>query len=137
MSQQPPPNLPPYKKPWLSYPDQIVRLIQRGLSVPDAADAERFLTHVNYYRLSGYCLAFEQQRHTFFSGVTFDDIASAYAFDVVLRDLLTEALEVIEIDVRTCLATFLRPTAWAIRPCRHRKLLSQVRSRGLDPARSR
>jgi abortive infection bacteriophage resistance protein len=104
VSQQPPPNLPRYAKPWLSYSEQVARLADRGLSVPDAAAAERFLTHVNYYRFSGYCLAFEQQRHVFLPGVTFDDIAGAYAFDVVLRDLLTEALEVIEIDVRTCLA---------------------------------
>ncbi|MGO8689868.1 MAG: Abi family protein [Thermoguttaceae bacterium] len=104
MSQPSSPRLPRYAKPWLSYPDQVARLITRGLSVPDEAVAERFLAHVNYYRLSGYCLAFEQQRRTFLPGVTFDDVAGAYAFDVVLRDLLTEALEVIEIDVRACLA---------------------------------
>lgn len=104
MSQQPAPGLPPYTKPWLSYSDQVARLADRGLSIPDVAAAERFLTHVNYYRFSGYCLAFEQQRHIFLPDATFDDIAGAYTFDIVLRDLLTEALEVIEIDVRTCLA---------------------------------
>lgn len=104
MNQQPPPKLPLYAKPWLPYPDQVARLIQRGLSVPDAAAAERFLMHVNYYRFSGYCLAFEQQRHVFLPDIAFDDIAGAYAFDAVLRDLLTEALEVVEIDVRACLA---------------------------------
>ncbi|MHB8900166.1 MAG: Abi family protein [Thermoguttaceae bacterium] len=106
MSAQPSPSLPRYAKPWLSYGDQIARLLQRGLSVADAAAAEQFLTHVNYYRFSGYCLAFEQQRHVFLQGVTFEDVAAAYRFDVCLRDLLTEALEVIEIDVRTCLAHY-------------------------------
>ncbi|HQX53939.1 MAG TPA: Abi family protein [Planctomycetaceae bacterium] len=62
------------------------------------------MSHVNYYRFSGYCLAFEQPRHSFPQGVTFEDITRAYAFDVTLRDLLTEALEVIEIDVRAWLA---------------------------------
>jgi abortive infection bacteriophage resistance protein len=104
MSQQRPASLPPYLKPWLSYRDQVARLSSRGLSIPDTIAAERFLTHVNYYRFSGYCLAFEQHRHTFLTDVTFDDIAGAYNFDVVLRDILTEALEIIEIDVRTCLA---------------------------------
>jgi abortive infection bacteriophage resistance protein len=79
-------------------------LTARGLTIADAAAAEAFLSHVNYYRFSGYCLAFEQKRHSFLPGVTFDDIRAAYAFDAHLRDLLNEALEVIEIDVRCALA---------------------------------
>ena len=104
MSVPPPPSRPSYQKPWLSYADQVAKLVSRGLTVSEPAAAERFLTHVNYYRFSGYSLAFEQPRHTFLSGVTFDDVAGAYEFDVTLRDLLTEALEVIEIDVRAFLA---------------------------------
>lgn len=38
--------------------------------------------------------------------MTFEDIAGAYHFDTILRDLLTEALEVIEIDVRAWLAYY-------------------------------
>lgn len=95
---------PSYQKPWLPHPDQVALLVGRGLSVPDPATAERFLTHVNYYRFSGYCLAFEEKRHTFLPDATFADIKGAYDFDVILRDLLTEALEVIEIDVRAYLA---------------------------------
>lgn len=104
MSGQPSNPRPSYQKPWLSHADQVAKLVARGLTVADAAAAERFLSHVNYYRFSGYCLAFEQPRHSFPPGVTFEDIAGAYAFDVTLRDLLTEALEVIEIDVRAWLA---------------------------------
>ena len=95
---------PSYQKPWLSYGDQVAKLVSRGLTVTDHAAAERFLSHVNFYRFSGYCLAFEQPRHFFPQGVTFEDISGAYAFDVTLRDLLTDALEVIEIDVRAWLA---------------------------------
>lgn len=104
MSALPPNPWPPYQKPWLSHADQVAKLVSRGLTVADPAVAERFLSHVNYYRFSGYCLAFEQPRHSFPQGVTFEDITGAYAFDVALRDLLTEALEVIEIDVRAWLA---------------------------------
>mgnify|MGYP001193182960 CR=1 FL=1 len=93
-----------YEKPWLSYEQQLDRLVERGVSVKDKAAAAVFLSHVNYYRFSGYCLAFEADRHAFIKGVTFDDIVGAYKFDVGLRDLLTEALEIIEIDFRTCLA---------------------------------
>lgn len=93
-----------YQKPWLSDADQVATLVARGLVVPHTAVAEQFLSHVNYYRFSGYCLAFEQPRHVFSNGVTFDDVANAYRFDTTLRDLLTEALEVLEIDVRSWIA---------------------------------
>lgn len=93
-----------YAKVWLSYSDQIAQLIDRGLHVNDRKMAEDFLAHVSYYRLSGYCLAFESSRHRFREGVTFDQIRAAYDFDLTLRDLLTEALEIIEIDLRTCFA---------------------------------
>ncbi len=102
-----PPKKRPYAKPWLSYKDQLALLTTRGLTIADPAAAQTFLSHVNYYRLSGFCLAFETHRHAFRPGVTFDDIKAAYEFDVRLRDLLNEALEVIEIDIRTCLTHFV------------------------------
>lgn len=89
-----------YQKPWLSHADQIVLLQQRGLVVNDAAAAEQFVSHLNYYRFSGYCLAFESQRHQFIQGTTFEQVVAAYEFDLRLRDLLTEALEVVEVDFR-------------------------------------
>jgi abortive infection bacteriophage resistance protein len=97
-------GLPKYTKPWLSIKDQIEKLISRGLVVTDRGSAERFLWHLNYYRFSGYCLAFEDQRHSFCDGTTFEIVKAAYDFDVILRDLLTEALEVIEVDSRSVIA---------------------------------
>lgn len=67
-----------YQKPWLSYAQQLERLKDRGLIVADLAAAERFLSHLNYYRFSGYCLAFETQRHRFADGATFEQIVAAY-----------------------------------------------------------
>jgi abortive infection bacteriophage resistance protein len=93
-----------FSKPWLSYPDQVQLLQQRGLTVPDPQAAEQFLSHLNYYRFSGYCLAFEHGRHNFNVGTTFDDVVAAYHFDLTLRDLLTEALEVVEVDLRAAMA---------------------------------
>lgn len=94
----------PYSKPWLPYADQVQLLRQRGLIVDDPKAAEQFLSHLNYYRFSGYCLAFETQRHTFNNGTTFDHVVAAYYFDLTLRDLLTEALEVVEVDLRAAIA---------------------------------
>ncbi len=53
-----------------------------------------------------YALAFEPTRHKFYEGTTYRDIANAYAFDVALRDIIAEALEVIEVDFRTTVAHF-------------------------------
>lgn len=94
----------PYPKQWLSHADQVRLLQQRGLIVSDFAKAAQFLSHLNYYRFSGYCLAFESHRHTFARGTTFEQVADAYQFDLVLRDLLGEALEVIEVDLRAAIA---------------------------------
>jgi abortive infection bacteriophage resistance protein len=94
----------PFLKPWLRYADQIALLESRGLVVSDRVAAEQYLTHLNYYRLSGYCLAFESSRHVFIPGTTFEQVYRSYEFDLTLRDLLTEALEVIEVDFRANIA---------------------------------
>lgn len=99
------PSLPAYQKPWLSISEQLRLLQSRGLLIPDVVSAEKFLKHVGYYRLSGFCLAFEDSRHKFRSSTTFEQVKAAYEFDAALRDLLTEALEVIEIDARGSVAT--------------------------------
>ena len=99
-----PPVRDSYTKAWLSVPDQVAKLQARGLQIPDLVDAESFLYHVNYYSFAGYCLAFENPRHAFPVGVTFEQIKLAYMFDMTLRDLLNEALELIEIDLCTAVA---------------------------------
>lgn len=100
MSQQ----RPPYQKPWLSHADQVAQLIARGLAVADPAAAEQFLSHINYFRFSGYCLAFEQHRHVFRPGATFEQVRASYDFDLALRDLVADALEIIEVDMRAAIA---------------------------------
>jgi len=92
---------PSYQKPWLSYADQIALLSSRGLVIANVPAATDFLRHVSYYRFSGYCLAFEVSRHTFRPGVTFEQVQAAYEFDLALRDVVTEALEVVEVDAPT------------------------------------
>ena len=94
----------PYAKPWLSIPDQLQKLKDYGLVVGDEAAARDFLRHLNYYRFSGYGLAFEAQRHAFRPGTTFEAIQNSYYFDRALRDLVTESLEVIELDLRSAVA---------------------------------
>jgi len=70
------------------------------LIIRDTQSAIDFLHHINYYRFSGFCLAFESTRHQFQKGTTFDHIRAAYEYDRILRDTISEVLEVIELDVR-------------------------------------
>jgi len=96
----------PFDKPWLSISDQIQKLQGYGLTISDVPAASAFLEHINYYRFCGYGLAFEKSRHVFLPGTTFEQVRSAYEFDRSLRDLVTESLEVIELDLRTTIAHF-------------------------------
>lgn len=96
-----------YNKPPLTHARQVVLLETRGLIISDKRKAEQFLSQVNYYRFSAYCLPFEVTRHQFEPGVQFEQIQQLYEFDRRLRFLIDEALEVIEISFRTALSYFL------------------------------
>ena len=97
-----------YNKQPLSIDEQIKRLQDRGMRIDDAARAKRYLTNIGYYRLSAYWLPFEppcppgeSRLHQFQPGTTFDQVLSLYIFDRQLRLLVMEAIERIEISVRT------------------------------------
>ena len=68
--------------------------------VPHFFEAEQFLAKVNYYRFSAYCIPFEMERHKFKLDVVFDDVVSLYRFDQQLRQLIDNALEIVEIYLR-------------------------------------
>lgn len=99
----------PYTKPWLDVPDQVAKLKARGLSIADEAAAARFIRYVNYYRFSGFCLRFQHWDATagekvFLPGVRCEDIVDLCDFDSALRDCLSDALEMVEISLRTSIA---------------------------------
>ena len=82
---------------------------QRGLTVPNVAEAEHYLAQLNYYRLAAYCLPFEQDHatHQYIQGTTFDDILNLYVFDRELRLLVLDGIERIEVSLRTQMAYHL------------------------------
>lgn len=92
-----------YAKPPVTFSDQVTLLESRGLVVPDKKRAEHFLSHLNYYRFAGYVLPFEQDHasHQLRPGTTFDQVLDLYIFDRELRLLLLDAIERIEVSVRT------------------------------------
>jgi len=89
-----------YLKAALSFPDQLAQLQQRGLHVADPDRALHWLGRVSYYRLSAYFLPFKE-RESFRPGTEFNDIAGLYIFDRKLRLLILDAIERIEIALRT------------------------------------
>ena len=92
-----------YTKPPLTIDEQVQLLLQRGMSGEPDVMAQR-LTAVNYYRLSGYMYSFRNPDDTFKPGTTFDLVWNTYVFDRHLRLLVMDAIERIEIAVRSLIA---------------------------------
>jgi abortive infection bacteriophage resistance protein len=98
-----------FSKPPLTVAAQIQLLQARGMFVADADRAKRVLQHINYYRLRAYWLPFEAlnqplsdvAEHVFMPNTQFDEVVGLYVFDRQLRILLMEAIERVEIAIRT------------------------------------
>ena len=94
-----------YSKPPLTIDEQVELLRKRGMEGNPDVMAQR-LTAVNYYRLSSYWYTFRNADDTFRDGTTFDLVWNTYAFDRCLRLLVMDAIERIEIAVRSLLAYY-------------------------------
>jgi len=97
-----------YTKVPLSIDEQAQRLMDRGLLCANPDRLKHYLAHIGYYRLSAYWLPFEQpsagegrRNHKFLPGTTFDRMLNLYIFDRKLRLLVMDAIERIEVAVRT------------------------------------
>lgn len=97
-------------KKWQSLKDQVAILESRGMIFEDKSKAENILSQVNYYRLSGYWYPFRimlldnSRSDNFVESTTFEDVINIYIFDKQLRLLCLQALENIEMSLRTNLA---------------------------------
>lgn len=113
--------IPP--KPFKSLTELAALLPARGMDVPDLAHAERKLGQVGYYRLSGFWFPCRMYALTpsgqvlvsaktgkpvrgnnFLTGTSFNEVFALYLFDKRLRLLMLDALERIEIFVRSAIA---------------------------------
>jgi len=90
-----------YKKPSLSFEQQADLLISRGLQA-DRQELIAKLRAVNYYRLSGYWYPFRHPGNEAFKpNTTLNKIWRRYVFDRHLRLLAMDAIERVEIAVKT------------------------------------
>jgi abortive infection bacteriophage resistance protein len=97
------PPLVSYQKPFLSIVEQITLLKSRGMHFNNEKKAKEYLENINYYRLCAYWLPFEEnhQTHTFKRGTTFERVLELYVFDRELRLLMLDAIERIEVSIRS------------------------------------
>jgi len=90
-----------YKKPHLSFEQQAELLITRGLQA-NKQELIAKLKVVNYYRLSGYWYPFRHPGNDEFKpNTTFNKIWRRYTFDRQLRLLTMDAIERMEIAIKT------------------------------------
>lgn len=99
-----------YQKPALTFEEQADLLPSRGMVGSRNVIIER-LSMVNYYRLSAYWYTFRlpgrvpgTKADDLKKDTTFDQVWERYCFDQKLRVLVMEAIESIEVAVRTQLA---------------------------------
>jgi abortive infection bacteriophage resistance protein len=111
-----------YSKPALPPTDLLRHLVDRGLTVEDRANALHALEYVGYYRLLIYMRAVQgppagtqppPAEKWFNPGTTFAQILELYEFDRRLRLLCMDAIERVEVAVRSAInnrvATVLGP----------------------------
>lgn len=98
-----------YTKEHKTFEQQLEKLHERNLIVSNSQYALSKLEHVNYYRLSAYFLPLQNKKNStnpnhFLTNTTFEDIIKLYYFDTELRKIIFEAIEVVEIYLRTQIA---------------------------------
>ena len=93
-----------YTKTPISISEQIEKLKTRGLLFPDEKKSADYLSNISYYRLRAYTFPFQDNKnpdHPFIQKISFEDIINLYVFDRRLRLLIFNAIEKIEVALRT------------------------------------
>ncbi|MBS1783976.1 MAG: Abi family protein [Acidobacteria bacterium] len=126
-----------FTKPPLSFQAQLALLKRRGMAIDDEAKALGCLGHLNYYRLRAYWIHMEGEKdlttgdHCFKPGTSFEDALALYVFDRKLRLLVMDAIERVEVSVRTRWANHLALTYGPhahLEPARFRSAVQHSRS---------
>ncbi len=116
-------------KRFLSY-DQLADLMLSRHLLADKAELIQRLRSVNYYRLTGYLSSFRETQvqadgslikgENYRPGTTLDLVWQFYLFDRRLRFLLMDAIERIEIALRTHIAHYWADSTGCINPHAYR-----------------
>ncbi len=102
-----------YTKPPLTFQQQINLLQKRNMRIEDVPAAINILSKISYYRLSAYWYPFRSRNNSgqitdhFINGASFEEAVNRYELDRKLRLLILDAIERIEISLRTKLTYHL------------------------------
>jgi len=99
-----------YNKQPLTFKQQLDLLATRGLEFNDRDYALHNLERISYYRLSGYWYPVKNDDDSFRDGASFDVALLLYEFDRHLRLLVMDAIERVEIALRTAITYTLSHT---------------------------
>ena len=110
-------------KPFKTYSQLVELLRSRGMEIADGERAERKLSQIGYYRLSGFWYSCREllidgsakpvldertrkprRLDRFMPGTSFEGILELYAFDKKLRLSVLDAIDRIEVHLRTVIA---------------------------------
>lgn len=97
----------PYSKGFHTLSDQRKLLSSRGMVITDDVLAEELLNRIGYYHLSAYWHSFRERSSNgeildkFIDDTSFEDVFSLYCFDKKFRLILLDALERIEISLKS------------------------------------
>ena len=84
---------------------QIEKLIGDGLKIPDVAHAKRRLKWEGYYNFAvGYNRLFKDENKRYVRGVTFAHIEALFDFDRRLREIVYEATQQVELNLKAILS---------------------------------
>lgn len=88
--------------------EQIERLKSYGLVFDNEEKSKEILLDIGYYRFGFYLFPFEKsypdlnnRNHALEEGTTFKSVYELYSFDTKLRRILLDALDRIEVNIRT------------------------------------
>lgn len=73
------------------------------MSFADEAYAAQVLEHISYYRFAAYLRPMESDKttHQLHARASFEDVLAIYEFDAKLRALVFDAIQKIEISIRS------------------------------------
>jgi abortive infection bacteriophage resistance protein len=98
-----------FSKKVFTIEEHIALLKERGLEIENEELAKKYLSNISYYRLAGYWWSMQENKeeHLFKPESTFSNVIAIYNFDADLRILLFDAIEKIEISLRTKLIYYV------------------------------
>lgn len=101
-----------FAKPSISVDEQIALLQNRGLNIQEPQRAKNYLEVISFFRLSAYMRPFQllnNKKHTFKENAEFKQVVALYAFDRELRLLVMDAIERVEVAIRSMTNNVMGP----------------------------